>query len=386
MTKKRLLPTIIVALVGAIIGSFVMMLYASTHFPNIAGPNHTPPAAVAAAPLQGVSDQARIVSAVKRTKGSVVAIDVQINGKRYTPFNPLFQQFFGQQGPEVVQPYKEAASGSGFVYSSNGLIVTNAHVVLPPNNAKVTKMTVIFANGNKIPAHLVAASVGADIAIIKVNNYAKLPPPLQLADSDKLQQGQWAIAIGEPLQLQQTVTLGIVSAFDRSEHIPNESGQIIDFKGLLQTSAQINPGNSGGPLLNINGKVIGINQSTVRSAYAQGIGFAIPSNTVKTVVAELEKHPGIQQGTGQGYLGILMRPLTPGLRNQIGYTGKNGVPVIDVVPGSPADRAGIQPGDVILRVNGKPVSTVGALQKEIAAMKPGDEVRLDVWAQGLKKL
>ncbi len=125
--SKRVIPTVIVGLMGAIIGSFVMMLYASTHFTNVAGPNHTPPA-VAAAPLSGVSDQDRIVSAVKRTKASVVAITETVNGQEVVPIDPLIQQFFGQQGPGIVQKYKGQASGSGFVYDTKGDIVTNAHV------------------------------------------------------------------------------------------------------------------------------------------------------------------------------------------------------------------------------------------------------------------
>ena len=162
---------------------------------------------------------------------------------------------------------------------SRGDIVTNAHVLQPPQGGKVTKLTVVFANGDRVPAHVLAYNIAADVGILRVDNYGKLPPPLELADSSRLEQGQWAIAIGEPLQLQQTVTVGVVSAFNRSEPIPTENGAEIDFKGLLQTSAPINPGNSGGPLIDIDGQVIGMNQSTVKSAYAQGIGFAIPSNT-----------------------------------------------------------------------------------------------------------
>jgi S1-C subfamily serine protease len=384
MVNNRIMPTVIVGLVGAIVGSFLMMLYASSHFGSTAGPNRTPPA-LAAVPLSGVSDQDRIVSAVKRTKSSVVAIIEDINGQQYVPADP-FQQFFGQQGGGgVMQPYKGQASGSGFVYDTDGDIVTNAHVVEPQQGAQVTKMTVVFANGDKVPAHLVSANVGSDVAIIRVDHYAKLPPPLQLADSDKLEQGQWAIAIGEPLELQQTVTVGVVSAFDRSEPIPTENGSEIDFKGLLQTSAPINPGNSGGPLIDIDGDVIGINQSTVRSAYAQGIGFAIPSNTVRRVVAELQQNPGVHQGTDTGFLGIEMQDLTAGFKNQTGYQGDSGVGIRAVVPGSPADQAGISPGDVILKIDGKSFNDVASLHGYIGSKKPGDSVKVDIWSQGLKK-
>jgi len=382
--KNRFLPTVIVGLVGAIIGSFVMMLYASTHFPDIAGPNHTPPA-VAAAPLTGVSDQDRIVSAVKRTKASVVAITEQVNGQEVVPIDPLIQQFFGQQGPGVVQHYKGQASGSGFVYDDRGDIVTNAHVVNPPSNAKLSNLTVIFANGDHVPAHVVAMNIGADLAIIRVDNYRKLPPPLHLADSDKLEQGQWAIAIGEPYELQQTVTLGVVSAFNRKEEVQAEGGGAgyFDFTGLLQTSAPINPGNSGGPLIDMDGSVIGVNQLTDEAA--QGIGFAIPSNTVKRVIPQLLSNPGVHQGTDTGFAGFAPADLTPGLRNQIGYNGRGGLAVVEVEPGTPADKAGLEPGDVILQADGKAFNTAAALRKYIGSKKPGDVLRLDVWSQGVKK-
>ncbi len=383
--KNRVMPTLIVGLVGAIAGSFMMMLYASTHFANVAGPNHTPPAVVAAAPLTGVSDQDRIVSAVKRTKASVVAITETINGQQVIPVDPFVQQFFGQQGPGVVRPYKGSASGSGFVYDDQGDIVTNAHVVNAPNGAKISNLTVVFANGDRIPAHVVSVNLGADLAVIKVDHYAKLPPPLPLADSDKLEQGQWAIAIGEPYTLKQTVTLGVVSAFDRDEQVQAEGGGpgIYDFKGLLQTSAPINPGNSGGPLIDIDGQVIGVNQLTNQAA--QGIGFAIPSNIVKATIPELLAHPGIHQGTGTGFAGFAPVDMTAGIKNQIGYNGTGGLAVAQVVPGSPADKAGLQPGDVVLSADGKTFTSATQLHNYIGTKKPGDILRLDVWSQGMKK-
>jgi serine protease Do len=379
------MPTLIVGLVGAIIGSFVMMLYASTHFSNVAGPNHTPPSVVAAAPLSGVSDQDRIVSAVKRTKASVVAITETINGQEVVPIDPFAQQFFGQQGPGMVRPYKGNASGSGFVYDTQGDIVTNAHVVSAPNGAKLSNLTVVFENGDRIPAHVVSVNLGADLAVIKVDNYAKLPPPLHLGDSDKLEAGQWAIAIGEPYTLKQTVTLGVVSGFDRNEQVQSEGSQggIYDFKGLLQTSAPINPGNSGGPLIDIDGSVIGVNQLTNQAA--QGIGFAIPSNIVRTTIPELLKNPGIHQGTNTGFAGFAPVDMTAGIKNQIGYNGEGGLPVNQVVPGSPADKAGLQPGDVILSADGKAFSSASALHDYIATKKPGEILRLNVWSQGIKK-
>jgi serine protease Do len=377
MLRNRIAPTVIVALAGAIVGSFLMMLYASTHFAGVAGPNHTPPA-VSAEALTGVSDQDRIVTAVKRTKASVVAIQEQIAG------NQVFQPF-GQGGPTMSEPYKGAASGSGFVYDGDGDIITNAHVITAPDGGQLSKLTVVFQNGDKVPARVIAADIGADVAVIRVDHYAKLPPALELADSDRLQQGQWAIAIGEPLELQQTVTVGVVSAFNRDEQIPNESNQVIDFKGLLQTSAPINAGNSGGPLIDIDAQVIGINQSTVQSGYAQGIGFAIPSNTVKKVVASLLANPGIHQGTGLGFMGVGLSDVTAGFRNQSGYQGQGGVGIAYVQAGSPADQAGLQPGDVVLKADGQAFNDSKTLQKYIGGKKPGDTIRLEFWSQGDKK-
>jgi S1-C subfamily serine protease len=389
MLRNRVLPTAIVALVGAVVGSFIMMLYASTHFSNVAGPNNTPPA-VSAAPLTGGSDQDRIVNAVKRTKPSVVAISLVVNGKEFIPVDPFLQQFFGQQGPGIVQPFRGRASGSGFIYDDKGDIVTNAHVAHPQvPGGQVTSMTVTFPNGKHATAHLVAANIGADLAVIRVDT-KDLPPPLQLTDSDKLQQGQWAIAIGEPYELQQSVTVGVISAFDRSETISaaeTGTGQPMNFKGLMQTSAPINPGNSGGPLIDANGDVIGVNQSTLRGG-AEGIGFAIPANTVKKVVAEMLAHPGITQPPVQAFLGVGLAQVTQGFRNQTGYRGQGGVGISQVVSGSSADQAGINPGDVIIKMNGKAYSNAQDLQNAIRGMHAGQKVTLEIWSQqsGAKRL
>ncbi|HET9392178.1 MAG TPA: trypsin-like peptidase domain-containing protein [Candidatus Rubrimentiphilum sp.] len=382
--KNSILPAAIIALAGAVVGSFAMMLYASTHFVAVTGPVHEPPA-VRAASISGGSDQERIISAVKRVKASVVAIDVSVNGKQYIPIDPIMQQFFGQQGPGVLQPYSARDSGSGFIYGSQGYIVTNAHVVRPIPGAQTTSITVVFPNGQKVPAKLVAANVGADLALLKLNDGRQLPPGLALADSDKLQQGQWAIAIGEPYELQQSVTVGVVSAFDRSEPIQTDTGQSITYKGLLQTSAPINFGNSGGPLIDMNGDVIGVNQSTL-GGRAQGIGFAIPSNTVKRVVEQMIAHPGITQPPAQAFMGVGLQPVTSGFRNQTNYRGQGGVAVTQVVSGSAADAAGIEPGDVILKMNGKAYNDAAALNTAIGKLHPGDKVNVEFWSQGNKRL
>jgi S1-C subfamily serine protease len=388
MQKFRVLPTLIVGLVGAIIGSFSMMLFASTHFAGVAGPGNTPPIVNAAALPAAGDDQNRIVSAVKRVAPSVVALNVTVNGQQRIPLDPM-AQFFGQQGPSRIQNFKARASGSGFVYSrtaDGGLIVTNAHVVRPPDGSQVSSIQVVFQNGDREPGHVLAENIGADLAIVKVDNYAKVPPPVEIADSNKLEAGQWAIAIGEPFELKQSVSLGVVSGFNRDETIGSDAGGSIDFKGLLQTSAPINPGNSGGPLIDVEGRLIGVNQSTANpQAGAQGIGFAIPANTVREQIAELEKSPGVHQGTNAGFIGAQLETVTPNLEVQLNYKGK-GVAVEGVISGGPADSAGIQAGDVIQRVNGNDVTSGDEVVKAIKATKPGNTINMEVWSAGIKKL
>jgi S1-C subfamily serine protease len=377
----------VVGLIGAIIGSFSMMLYASTHFAGIAGPGNTPPS-VSAAPLlatAGTTDQDRIVNAVKRVEPSVVALQVIVNGIQLVPTDPM-AQFFGGSSPVQRQRVVESASGSGFVYSRDGLIVTNAHVV-PKGTSQIT---VIFANGDRVKGHVYSSNPGADLALVKVDGYAKLPPPVEFADSSRLQAGQWAIAIGEPLALQKSVSVGVVSGFNRDQPIPDDNQQVRLFKGLLQTSAPINRGNSGGPLVDYDGRVIGVNQSTANPANAQGIGFAIPSNTVTQAAGALAKAPGQtvnanSTGTGVGYLGILLGALNDNIRTQTGYQEKGGVVVGRVEPSGPADQAGLGPGDVIQQINGKTANQPSDVTNVVKGTKPGQAVTLRVWAQGIKK-
>jgi S1-C subfamily serine protease len=377
----------VVGLTGAIIGSFSMMLFASTHFAGVAGPGNTPPAVNAAPLVSGTTDQDRIINAVKRVEPSVVALEVTVNGTRLIAPDP-FSQFFGQggSGPVQQQRFQERASGSGFVYSRDGLILTNAHVV-PKGTSSIV---VVFANGDHEKAHVYASNPGVDIALVKVDNYAKLPPPVEFADSSRVQAGQWAIAIGEPQGLQRSVAVGVISGFNRDEPIAGDDQQVHVYKGLLQTSAPINPGNSGGPLVDYDGRVVGINQSTATPGSAQGIGFAIPANTVTQTALALVKIPGqtvnaTGTGTGVGYLGILMQPLDNNTRTQIGYHDQGGIVVQQVQSGQAADQAGLEPGDVIQAINGKPVNQITDVSGTVKALKPGTMVSLRVWSQGMKK-
>lgn len=385
--RTSIFGTAVVGLIGAIIGSFSMMLYASTHFVGVAGPGNTPPILSAAPITGGTTDQDRIVNAVRRVEPSVVALQVQVNGTQVVPTDP-YAQMFGGASPYQRQPFVERASGSGFVYSRDGLIVTNAHVV-PRGTSKIT---VVFSNGDRIAGHVFSSNPGTDIALVKVDNYAKLPPPVQFADSSKLQAGQWAIAIGEPLSLQKSVSVGVVSGFNRDEPIGGESGeQPRLFKGLLQTSAPINPGNSGGPLVDYDGRVIGVNQSTANPRAAQGIGFAIPANTVIQTALALAKAPGqvvnaTGTGTGKAFLGVSVLPIDNNVRTQLGgYQAQGGVAVQAVPDNTPAAAAGIEAGDVIQAINGTPINTPSQFVSTIGSHKPGDKITLRLWQHGVQR-
>ena len=357
-----------------------MLAYASTHIAQIQAASTV--GVASAAPLQsGASDQDRIVAAVRRAEPSVVALQVVINGQVVNPFNELFGM-----GPPV-QNYRALASGSGFVYDqSSGLILTNSHVV-----HGASAITVVFSNNRREKATVYADNPKIDLALVKVQNAKGLPQALPLGDSTKLSRGQWAIAIGEPLELQQSVTVGVVSGFNREETVaPEQPGAAPrTFKGLLQTSAPINPGNSGGPLLDMSGNVIGVNQIVASpSAGAQGIGFAIPVNVVKTVAAEMVQHPGVAAGESgtAGFVGIYMSDLSDQVRSQLNYRGPAGVVINAVLNGSPADQAGLEPGDVIQEVGGKRVSSTKQLQQIIQSTEPGKTLSMTLWRYGNKVL
>jgi S1-C subfamily serine protease len=362
MDLKRLIAPLLAGLLGGAGGSAFLL-----HTTNVTVPS----VAMAA----GEDDQSRIVETVKHVEPSVVALDVVVNGKQIVPSDPLSQFFGGRSGEQLV-PFHAKASGSGFVISKDGLIATADHVV-----HGATKVQVVFNDGRKVPGKVYAEDEGQDIALVKVND-AHLPPPLEMGSMRDVQQGEWAIAIGEPLELKDTVTVGVVSAFNRDETIGGETGIPRQFKGLLQTSAPINPGNSGGPLIDMEGRVIGINQSVARPA--EGIGFAVPVDTVKKTVAYMEQHPGTHYAVANAFMGVQLVPLSD-VRNQIDYKGQ-GVAIVGVVSGTAADKAGLQPGDVIQSVNGKNVTSPEQVTQMVHGMKPGQTVELRVWSSGVKKL
>src|SRR5437667_359217 len=279
-----------------------------------------------------------------------------------------FREFFGEEFYERFfrrRPREEArASGSGVLVDPRGYVLTNNHVI---ENAQ--DITVRLSDGRKFTAKLVGRDPKTDLAVLKVEAPAPLPAA-ELGDSDHLRVGQWAIAIGNPFGLDRTVTVGIISATAR-----NRVG-VATYENFIQTDASINPGNSGGPLLNLDGKVIGINTAIV--AAGQGIGFSIPINEAKAVMAQL-----IAKGrVVRGWLGVVIQDVTDELASSFGVKEREGVLVADVAAGGPADRAGLRRGDIILEVARQPVADAQSFGQALAAVAPGEAALLYVHRPG----
>lgn len=285
----------------------------------------------------------------------------------YDPFfnDPFFRQFF--RGPNGLQPRarEQEGLGTGFVISEDGYILTNEHVI-----DGASKIEVIMQGKEKgIPARVVGANYDLDLAVLKVNPDKSLPT-LKLGDSDRIKVGNWVIAIGNPFGFDHTVTIGVISAKGRPVQIENRA-----YENLLQTDASINPGNSGGPLLNLNGEVVGINTAV---AQAQGIGFAIPTSTVKNVLDDLKK----QGGTVRPWLGVQLQAIDQEIASYFGLENTDGALVVGVVPGSPAEEAGLVQGDIILQLDGKKIKDPTSLTEIVKQTKVGQRVVAMVYRNG----
>ena len=289
---------------------------------------------------------------------------------RQSPFgdNPQFKDFFDRYFGQQRQPeFKRPGLGSGFIIDKRGYIVTNNHVV---DGADMIK--VILRDETEYDAEIVGRDSVTDIALISVEASESLPY-VRLGSSESLKVGEWVAAIGSPFGLEHTVTAGIVSAKGRVIG----SGPYDDF---IQTDASINPGNSGGPLINMQGEVVGIN--TMIIAGGQGIGFAIPIDLAKGIVSQLKTNGEVSRG----WLGVTIQDLKDDLAEYYGVKGKTGVLVAGVVPGDPADRAGIQPKDIITEVNGKVVATSRDLTNLAANLGVGDTAEVKILRDGKPKV
>lgn len=289
-----------------------------------------------------------------------------------SPYDDFFRQFFGQQNPFDQMPQQHRGSqtamalGSGFIVSPDGMIVTNNHVI-----EGATEIQVTLDDGQQYKGTLVGHDAKNDLAVVKIDAGKPLPT-ISWGDSDKLRAGDAVLAIGNPFGIGTTVTSGIVSARGRDLH----NGPYDDF---IQVDAAINHGNSGGPLVDADGKVVGINTAIYSPNGGNvGVGFAIPSDQAEAVVVKLEKGEKIEHG----YIGVEIQSVTKDVAEAIGLDKDAGALIAQVVDGSPAAKAGLKSGDVVTALGGKPVTTPKDLSRFVADMAPGDKAAITVWRQG----
>jgi serine protease Do len=341
-------------------------LFQEASYASPAAPEATIPGGPSLAPL------------IERLKPAVVNISTSTvtkhpRGPRLGQFPEGLERFFGQQGPpqEAPDELRGQGLGSGFILNAEGYILTNNHVV-----ANATDIRVTLADEREFIAKVVGKDPLTDVALIKLNAPPKDLPTVVLGDSDVLRQGDFVLALGSPFGLSGTATMGIISAKHRLG--VGSSGPYDDY---LQTDAAINPGNSGGPLFNMRGEVVGINTAIISPQIGQGIGFAVPISLAKTVLPQLKGGKVVR-----GYIGVALSPLTPDLARAFGLVeGTKGALVQQVVPGKPAEKAGLEPGDLIVSFDGKPVESSSALTRAVALVPPGRSVKLGLLRKGNQK-
>ncbi|MBD2727266.1 trypsin-like peptidase domain-containing protein [Nostoc sp. FACHB-892] len=330
----------------------------------------------AAPPVVAATDPNFVTRVVQNVGPAVVRINSSRTVRSRIPdeFNdPFFRRFFGSQLPQSRERV-ERGTGSGFIISADGRILTNAHVVDGADTVTVT-----LKDGRALEGKVLGKDELTDVAVIKVE--ANNLPSVAIGNSDQLQPGEWAIAIGNPLGLDNTVTTGIISATGRSSNLIGAADKRVEY---IQTDAAINPGNSGGPLLNSRGQVIGMNTAIIQGA--QGLGFAIPINTAQRISNQLIATGKVEHP----YLGIQMVGLTPQLKQSINsdpnsglsMNEDNGVLVVQVVPNSPAAKAGIRAGDVIQKLGGQSVKDASSVQRAVENSQVGGDLRMELRRNG----
>ncbi|HET9788805.1 MAG TPA: Do family serine endopeptidase, partial [Pyrinomonadaceae bacterium] len=330
--------------------------------------NHPPPAAPP--PTTTAALRTSYAEVVNRVSAAVVTIRTESRARapRQFPFmdDPFFRRFFGE--PLTPAPERRVRGlGSGVIVTADGYILTNHHVIDGAQQIEVD-----LQGPRTVTAKLVGSDPLSDLAVLKIDEGGF--SPLVLADSDKVQVGDIVLAIGNPLGIGQTVTLGIISAKGRRTGLSNGS-----FEDFLQTDAPINRGNSGGALVDSNGDLVGINSQILSpSGGSIGIGFAIPSNMARNVMDQLVKNGKVTRGQ----LGVVVQPVTEDIAASLKMSNARGVIVSQVQPGSPAEGAGFKRGDVILALNGNVVSDPNSFRNEIAGTPPGRTVTLRIWREG----
>jgi len=319
-------------------------------------PVEHPPAELLATQLAFTEVSTKVTPAVVNIRAERV--------RAVSRLGPLFEDFFGDLFRAPRTPQSEQSLGSGFILSADGIILTNAHVIEGAEQIKVR-----LADQRVFPGEVLGIDPKTDVAVLKVKSDQPLPVAV-LGNSDRIKVGHWALAIGNPFGLDSTLTVGVVSATGRA------NVGIEDYEDFIQTDASINPGNSGGPLLNIYGEVVGINTAIV--AAGQGIGFAIPINLARQVAEQL-----IATGeVTRGWLGVSMQPVDPALAESFGLEKVTGALVTKVLPDTPAERAGVQRGDILLTFAGKTIRGVRELQLMVASAPIGKPVPIDILRDG----
>ncbi len=368
MSKDKYRVTLVTGLVAAVVLQIalvagVFFFAPEESFSSVkAGAVHV---AAASSSPEGTNIVADVVS-----RCSPAVVKIETTQQVAQNIDPFFRQFFSVPEQKQLRQQVQQGLGSGFIINKDGYILTNEHVISEATEIKVY----LSEQEEPLTARLVGADAELDLAVLKVETDANLPH-LEFGDSDAAQVGHWVIAIGNPYGLDHTVTAGVISAKGRPVNIEERN-----YKNLLQTDASINPGNSGGPLLDLQGSVIGIN--TAINAGAQGIGFAIPANTVQEVVDTLITDGKISRP----FMGVYLQNNTPELANQLGLTSETGAVVAGLVPGSPAEKAGLQAGDAILQISNQKVNDAGDITGFIEQSKVGDKVQLQIENSSGKKI
>jgi serine protease Do len=377
MKAKSLLATFSIAILAAIIGAFAYSKFIPTETRIVEIPSANSAqakfTALQALPQNGFPD---LTFAAEKTVHAVV--HVQIKGtsrsQQFNYGNPLFEFFFGPHGPQGMQsdPKPVMGSGSGVILTKDGFIVTNNHVI-----DQADEIEVILNDRRSFKAVKVGADPTTDIALLKIE--ATNLPFLSYGNSDMLKIGEWVLAVGNPFNLNSTVTAGIVSAKSRNLQI---LGNQMGIESFIQTDAAVNPGNSGGALVNTNGDLVGINTAIAsRTGSYSGYSFAVPVSIVQKVVGDLMEFGEVQRGL----MGISIRDIDSKLAQEQNIDIAKGVYVAEVAEGGGAQLAGIKGGDVILRINGDDVNTVSQLQERVSRHRPGEKLDVMVFRDGKTK-
>lgn len=323
---------------------------------------------ISSADSQNPNDGDWVADVAAKVLPSVVNISSMKKVTQTSPLfsDPFFRDFFGGGVPhERVQ----RALGSGVIVSPDGYIVTNNHVV-----GGADKVEVRLSDSTVFPATIVGTDPKSDVAIIKISKTGL--PAIKIGDSSRLRIGSFVLAVGNPFGLEQTVTMGIISALGRS------GLGITDYENFIQTDAAINPGNSGGALVNMKGELIGINTAILsRSGGSVGIGFAIPIDVVMGIKKSIDKYGKVVRG----WLGVSVQEITPEIAKGLGIASAKGALISEVMKGSPAEKAGLKQGDVITGIDGKPVQNTSSMRFQISEVMPGASVKVKVLREGKEK-